>query len=174
MNEHSELVRLLRSMSDDLTTMLRIKVVSGATGNCAAPIALYSLTSMGFVGYLISPEKLPVYDHTQQIMACIEYGRRNGDITAFDTRLDANTVTELYAGLAFYFVPLSIGIGRGLEGLFVPVYPGDRVAMDADRLAHMLVRFIRELEGVMLTDSDLCVRMWERLMSFRKVGRLVE
>ena len=158
MKKQQILERVLRPITYDLNMMLRIPAIPRANGNCAVPLALYSMAAMGFLGYLTALDELGEDEPIKRILAFSE-PYCEGNIR--------ETVGSLYNGLTYRLVPEGMGLARyghaGLErDLFA--YHGELVVLNADKLARVVLDGVLRLEGQLIEDDELAERIWDRLM----------
>lgn len=156
MKRQQILERVLRPISYDLNMMLRIPVIPNANGNCAAPLALYSMAAMGFLGYLTAPNELEENEPIERILAFSE------PYCDLDMRITAKI---LYGGLVHRLVPKGMGLGRyGYDADLFVDYNGFTV-LNADKLAYIVLTGVLQLEGQLIEDDELADRIWDRIMA---------
>lgn len=141
----------------DLKRLLSIKVIPNHDGNCNFPIALYVLTSMSFLGYLISEREL--INDWERINAYIDGMFREEDKAKIEPHR-AEFTNKFRNGLAHEFFPKMAGISRVNSELMTLSEEGYWV-LDADILADMFIKSADNLENA-TRDEAFCLRMFSR------------
>jgi hypothetical protein len=99
-------------MVGDIKRMLAIKVKPNQDGNCNFPIALYTLSCMDFLGYLIAKEEYSLFGDTEKrIKAYIDTAFIVKDKEQLQPYM-ANFVGKFRHGLGHEFFPKMAGISR--------------------------------------------------------------
>jgi len=154
------LERVLRPIAYDLNVMLRIPVVPYANGNCAAPLALYSVTAITFLGYLVAPEEIGEDEPIKRFLAFSE------SYCAGNMRETAGTI---YNGLVYDLIPGGMGLGR--YGAYVALFDyGQHLVLNADKLALIVLNGIKCLEADLIEDDELANRIWGRVVALSDEG----
>lgn len=164
MKKQQILERILRPISYDLNVMLRIPVIPNVNGNCAAPLALYSIAAMGFLGYLVASDMLCENESTERILT---FARLYCDL---DTD-DANTsdrLARLFDSLTSILAPRQMGLVRSGVGHGLLDYSQYVVALNADMLAHVVLNGLKCLEADLIEDDELADRIWDRMMALSR------
>lgn len=147
----------------DLERMLRIKVIPNHDGNCNFPIALYTLTSMSFLGYLIAKREL--VNDWERINAYIDEMFSEEDKAKIEPHR-AEFTNKFRNGLAHEFFPKMAGISRVNSELMTLSEEGYWV-LDADILAKMLIKSVANLEDA-TRDETFCIRVFDRYNEIQK------
>ena len=163
------LEQILRPILYDLAMMMRIPVIPRSNGNCAVPLALCSLTSMAYLGYLTAPEQMD-----GDLVGCIlVFGYACCDMGAISAVEDdaRKTIEGLVNGLIYRWVPRG-GIGRhgSSAELFKFWCQDEPPALNADKLAELVMDGIHQLEGQLFENEALCIRIWQRIDEFSREG----
>ena len=145
----------------DLRRMLNIEVVPNYDGNCNFPIALYTLTSMDFLGYLIAEQEFSPHGNTGgRISAYIEMVFDSEDRRKLEPYME-HFVTKFRHGLAHEFSPKMAGISRGNSEIMTWSKEDECWVLDADRLAEMFLGSVANLEKL-VDDVRVGVRIFDR------------
>lgn len=155
MKKQQILERVLRPITYDLNVMLRIPVIPYANGNCAAPLALYSVAAITFLGYLVAPEEIGEDEPIKRFLAFSE------SYCAGNMR---ETVGTLYNGLVYDLIPSGMGLGRYGTNRELFDY-GQHLALNADKLALIVLNGIKCLEADLIEDDELADCIWDRVMA---------
>ena len=141
----------------DLKRMLDIEVIPDHDGNVNFPIALYTLTSMSFLGYLIAEREL--LNDWERIDTYIEVMFNSEDKSEIEPHKEEFS-NKYRNGLAHEFFPKMAGISRENNQLMTQSTEGYWV-LDADILAKMFMKSTDNLVGAS-EDDVLCLRIFER------------
>ena len=141
----------------DLERMLGIKVVPNHDGNANFPIALYTLTSMSFLGSLVADREFS--NDWERINAYIEVMFLPGDKSEIEPH-KTEFANKFRNGLAHEFFPKMAGISRVNDRLMTLSAEGYWV-LDADILAKMFIESVDNLIKAS-EDTDFCRRVFER------------
>jgi len=150
-------------MVEDLKSLLAIDKTPGRVGACNFPIALYVLSCMDYLGFLV---------------ATIEY-RTKGEDTLERIRSYADAcfpeftkkelagkwpaVKDIFRnGLTHVFFPKQGGVSRVGSQNVLAVSADGRCVLDADALAHAFIASIDNLKSLLMTDDALCERLFDR------------
>ena len=145
----------------DLRRMLNIEVVPNYYGNCNFPIALYTLTSMDFLGYLIAKQEFSPHGNTGgRIRAYIEMVFDSEDRRKLEP-YRKHFVAKFRHGLAHEFFPKKAGISRGNSEIMTWSKEDECWVLDADRLAEMFLGSVANLEKL-VDDVKVGVRISDR------------
>jgi len=137
----------------DLKKLLEIDVRPGQDGNCNFPIALYTLTTISFLGGAMNG---------------------NNDIFAYIKKyFDTNDRNELLPyesyfkdifrnGLAHYYFPRKAAISRVDKSVFTKTDEGDLV-LQADIFANMFLNSLDNLEKL-FNEEALCIGIYNRFI----------
>lgn len=141
----------------DLERMLGIKVILNHDGNANFPIALYTLTSMSFLGYLVADREFS--NDWERINAYIEAMFVPEDKSEIEPH-KTEFANKFRNGLAHEFFPKMAGISRVNDRLMTLSAEGYWV-LDADILAKMFIRSVNNLVKAS-EDNDFCRRVFDR------------
>lgn len=141
----------------DLERMLGIKVIPNHNGNANFPIALYTLTSMSFLGYLVADREFS--NDWERINAYIEAMFVPEDKSEIEPH-KTEFANKFRNGLAHEFFPKMAGISRVNDRLMTLSAEGYWV-LDADILAKMFIRSVNNLVKAS-EDNDFCRRVFDR------------
>ena len=145
----------------DLRRMLNIEVVPNYDGNCNFPIALYTLTSMDFLGYLIAEQEFRLDGGTVgRINAYIEMVFDSEDRRKLKPYME-HFVAKFRHGLAHEFFPKRAGISRGNSEIMTWSKEDECWVLDADRLAEMFLGSVANLEKL-VDDVRVGVKIFDR------------
>lgn len=143
-------------MISDLKRMMSLEPIPNAPGNCNFPIALFALSSMDFLGYLITDQKLDSNgDTTERIKTYIELTFKDDDKDKLRPYM-SNLVNIFRHGLSHEFFPKMSGISRRCSDVFWLSQEGYLI-LDADRLAEMFERSVDKLEELLQSESKAAV-----------------
>ena len=154
--EYRELFNLLHSIRDDLQVMLRIPAIPHSTGNCCAPMLLYSMTSASFLGSLVAPERIGKDQPAERITAFLEYS--DGTLTA------GIDVAKVLDGLVSSFLPPKIGIGRDAGVHCMETNQGTFPVVNAEDWASAVMYGIGGIEARMACDTEFAAQLWDRVI----------
>src|SRR3989344_5092763 len=127
-------------MLGDLRRITELEVIPNAVGNCNFPIALYTLSCMDFLGYLISPKDLDALGNTKErILGYIDQTFNNNDKEKLKPH-EEYFVNVFRHGLSHEFFPKMGGVSR----LQPEVIWSDKgyIILDADKLFEMFERSV--------------------------------
>jgi hypothetical protein len=141
----------------DLKRMLDVKVKPNYDGNINFPIALYTFTSISFLGFLVSKNEFEE-----------DWKRINAHIDLFFTPEDKAEIephktefTSKYRnGLAHEYFPKMSGISRTNEHLMT-LSSKEYWVLDADVLANMFIRSVDNLVKA-CKDKYFCLQIFNR------------
>lgn len=144
-------------MVGDLNRLLDIKVIPDHDGNANFPIALYTLTCMSFLGYLIADRDL-LHDW-ERINVYIEQMFNPEDKAEIEPH-KVEFSNKYRNGLVHEFFPKMGGISRVNNQLMTLSKEGFWV-LDADILAKMFKRSVDNFSGA-TAENSFCIRIYER------------
>ncbi|WP_420627619.1 hypothetical protein [Candidatus Leptofilum sp.] len=149
----------------DLRKMLGIEVDPNAHGNLNFPIALYTFTSLEYLGYLVSSRPLTElngHGYTQKRILDFITHHFSAQDKAEVFKLENEFVKMFRHGLAHEFFPkMSAGISRTNSTLWSKSRERGSWVLDADIFANMFINSIPNLESK-IEETDFYLRVYER------------
>lgn len=147
-------------MVEDLKSMLGID--PNKEGACNFPIALYTLSCIDYLGYLIADKTYSRYgrDTDKRIRDYINMTFDEIDKESLVLYLE-KLVDQFRHGLAHEYFPKLAGISRITSK--VVVLDKDMVILNADIFANMFLKSLQNLES--LLDDNFCLKIHDRYNS---------
>lgn len=149
-------------MVEDLKSMLAIDKSPGRVGACNFPIALYTLSCMDYLGFLVAKDVYSIKGKDTQKRISSYAGAFFPDAAKKELADRWERVTNIFRhGLSHVFFPKQGGVSRADSQNIIAEVSGATI-LDADALARAFVESTGELEKSLLSDDALCERIFDR------------
>lgn len=158
-------------MIEDLKRLIAIPVIPNTAGNCNFPIALYTLSCMDFLGYLIAQPSYSLWgkDTIKRIEAYIDMTFTAPAKKEFEPNR-SKFIEKFRHGLSHEFFPKNSGVSRirpKEKATLMWKLEADLWILDADLLSSYFIDSVVNLESI-IKEADLCDRIYERYIKIQQ------